>query len=162
MEELRKKWLRIGLWLLVVALMGVVYAFSAQAAVDSDRTSDGVIRWLMTHFDAAFSDISPEEHAQRIEHWTHAVRKMAHFLIFAVLGFLAFAAFLTSLPLERAFPASLGLGVTWGVLDEVHQSFVPGRSCEFTDMGIDVAGVVLGAVFLWLILSLIQRKKLKR
>ena len=48
------------------------------------------------------------------------------------------------------------------VLDEVHQSFVPGRSCEFRDVCIDFAGVLLGAAFLLLIFSCIQRKKLKR
>jgi 2-dehydropantoate 2-reductase len=70
--------------------------------------------------------------------------------------------FSVNLPLRRAFPAALGLGTARGVLDEVQQAFVPGRSCEFRDMCIDAAGVLLGAAFLLLILHLIQRKKLKR
>ena len=48
------------------------------------------------------------------------------------------------------------------VLDEVHQAFVPGRSCELRDVCIDSAGVLLGAAFLLLILHWIQRKKLKK
>ena len=90
------------------------------------------------------------------------VRKLAHFTIFAVLGFLCFAAFSVDLPPRRAFPAALTLGAVRAVLDEVHQSFVPGRSCELRDMGIDGAGVLLGAAFLLLILYWIQRKKLKK
>ena len=90
------------------------------------------------------------------------MRKLAHFLIFAGLGFLSFAAFSVDLPPRKAFPAALGLGAARAVLDEVHQSFVPGRSCEFRDVCIDFAGVLLGAAFLLLIFSCIQRKKLKR
>ena len=57
-------------------------------------------------------------------------------------------------------PTAAIVGSTRG--DEVQQAFVPGRSCEFRDMCIDAAGVLLGAAFLLLILHLIQRKKLKR
>ena len=79
-----------------------------------------------------------------------------------MLGLLAFAAFSVDLPPRRAFPAALILGGVRAVLDEVQQAFVPGRSCELRDMGIDFAGVLLGAAFLLLILYLIQRKKLKK
>ena len=63
---------------------------------------------------------------------------------------------------DWAFPAALILGGVRAVLDEVQQAFVPGRSCELRDMGIDFAGVLLGAAFLLLILHWIQRKKLKK
>ena len=162
MKDRRKLWLRIALWALVIAWMAVIFHFSAQAADDSDRTSGRVVAWLIDHFDRSFSSLSPEAQLQRMEAWSFAVRKLAHFLIFAVLGFLSFAAFSADLPSRKGFPAALGLGAVRAVLDEVHQSFVPGRSCELRDMGIDFAGVLLGAAFLLLILSCIQRKKLKR
>ncbi len=38
-------------------------------------------------------------------------------------------------------------GVTWAVLDELHQSFVPGRDSSFQDMAADTAGLVLA---LWI------------
>ena len=103
-----------------------------------------------------------EEQRLRKEAWSFVVRKLAHFSLLAGMGVLAFAAFSVDLPLRRAFPAALGLGTARSVLDEVQQAFVPGRSCEFRDMCIDAAGVLLGAAFLLLILHLIQRKKLKR
>ena len=162
MTDRRKTWLRLALWALVIAWMAVIFYFSAQAADDSERTSGRVVSWLIDHFDRSFSSLSPEAQLLRMEAWSFAVRKLAHFVVFAVLGFFSFAAFSVDLPPRKGFPAALGLGAARAVLDEVHQSFVPGRSCEFRDVCIDFAGVLLGAAFLLLILSCIQRKKLKR
>lgn len=158
----RKGWFRFFLWLFVLLWMAVIFAFSAQAADDSNQTSSRVVRWLLTHFNGSFLSLSPEEQLQIMEAWSFVVRKLAHCVVFAVMGCLAFAAFSVDLPLRKAFPAALILGGVRGVLDEVHQSFVPGRSCEFRDMCIDFAGVLLGAAFLLLILYWIQRKKLKK
>ena len=97
-----------------------------------------------------------------MEDWTFVVRKLAHFSIFAVLGLLGFAAFSVDLPPRRAFPAALILGAVRAILDEVHQSFVPGRSCEVRDMCIDFAGVLLGAAFLLLILLFIKHQNNKK
>ena len=162
MTARRNTRLRIVLWLLVVLWMGVIFWFSAENGNRSSETSGRVVRWLLTHFDKSFLALSPEEQLLRIGDRSFVVRKLAHFTVFAVLGMLAFAACSVDLPPRRAFPTALILGTVRAVLDEVHQSFVPGRSCELRDVGIDVAGVLLGATFLLLILSLIQRKKLKR
>ena len=162
MERRRKTWLRVVLWALVAAWMAVIFLFSAETADRSSETSGRIIRWLLTRFDRSFLSLSPEEQLLRMEDWSFAVRKLAHFCIFALLGFLCFAAFSVDLPPHRAFPAALGLGTVRAILDEVHQSFVPGRSCEFRDMCIDFAGVLLGAVFLLLILLLIKHQKNKK
>ncbi len=162
MRDRRKIWLRIVLWALVVFWMGVIFSLSAQVQEDSAETSGRVIRWLLTHFDRSFSSLSAEEQLLRMEGLSFLVRKSAHFCLFAVMGFLAFAAFRVDLPPRKAYSAALLLGLGRGVLDEVQQAFVSGRSCEFRDMCIDFAGVILGAAFLLMILSLIQRKKLKK
>ena len=159
MADRRKKWLRIVLWALVAAWMGLIFCLSAQAAQDSQQTSGRVIRWLLIHFDKSFLNLSLEEQILRIDDWSFVVRKLAHFVLIAVLGFLCFAAFSVDLLPWRAFPAALILGVARAVLDEAHQAFVPGRSCELRDVCIDSAGVLLGAAFLLLILHWIQRKK---
>ena len=162
MTDRRKIWLRLALWALAVAWMGLIFYFSTEDAEGSSATSDLVVRWLLSTFDRSFSSLSPEAQLLRMEDWSFAVRKLAHFTLFAVLGFLCFAAFSVDLPPRRAFPAALILGGVRAVLDEVQQAFVPGRSCELRGMGIDFAGVFLGAAFLLLILYWIQRKKLKK
>ena len=162
MKQRRKTWLRIVLWALVVAWMALIFWFSMEDANHSSETSGRVVRWLLTHFDKNFSSLAPEEQLLKMEDWSFAVRKLAHFCIFAGLGFLCFAAFSVDLPPRRAFPAALGLGAVRAILDEVHQSFVPGRSCEFRDVCIDFAGVLLGATFFLLVLLFIKRQNNKK
>ena len=158
MKARQKTWLRAALWLLVLLWMALIFRFSAQTADNSDQTSGGLIRLLLTWFDRGFLSLSPEIQQLRVESLSFVVRKSAHLCIFAGLGFLTFAAFSVDLPPRRAFPAAVGLGVLRAVLDEVHQSFVPGRSCELRDMCIDGAGVLLGAAVLLVLLRIIRRR----
>jgi VanZ family protein len=68
--------------------------------------------------------------------WDLVLRKLAHFVEFAVLG----ALLARALAEPYAFLASVG----YAVLDEVHQSFVPGRAGTPRDVVIDVLGVAAG------------------
>ena len=74
------------------------------------------------------------------------VDKAAHFGAFALLGgLLAFAADRARLPMV----AAVVLGLLYGVSDEVHQMYVPGRSPDPLDWCADAAGV-LAAVLLYI------------
>ena len=159
MEQRRRKRLRIILWLLVAVWMGLIFCFSAENGEESSQTSGQVVRWLLEHLDRGYLSLSPAEQAVRREAWSFAVRKLAHFTVFAVLGMLSFAAFSVDLSNRRAFPAAVGLGVARAILDEVHQSFIPGRSCEFRDVCIDSAGVLFGAGVLWLIVCIVKHRR---
>lgn len=67
--------------------------------------------------------------------------KLLHFLEYAALGFA------TGLNLDlfrRSRAAALAFGVIWAGLDEVHQSFVPGRDCSIGDFLADCAGLAAG------------------
>jgi VanZ family protein len=71
--------------------------------------------------------------------------KVAHVLLFAAGGFFARGAFRTS----KRVPATLAAGVVcaaYGVADEVHQAYVPGRHADGMDVAADVAGAVAGAL----------------
>ena len=73
--------------------------------------------------------------------WDLLLRKLAHAAEYAFLGLL----------LARAAgrpSVALLLGVTYAALDEVHQTFVPGRAGRPLDVLIDTAGLALG-VFAW-------------
>lgn len=75
--------------------------------------------------------------------------KALHFLEFAVLGWLlafGFSRIRNLFPRLRA-AAALFVGAGLAVLDEVHQSFVPGRHADAWDAVADVIGVALG---IWL------------
>ena len=71
------------------------------------------------------------------------VRKLAHFSIFAALGFFLFGA------VRRTFDKSCTLitilfCILYAVSDELHQLFVPGRSCQITDVATDTLGALAG------------------
>lgn len=64
-----------------------------------------------------------------------------------------------TLLVRRVPPAQLGaaawlLSVAYGVVDELHQAAVPGRTCSVTDLGSDAAGAWLAILCLnWLCLQ---------
>ena len=83
-----------------------------------------------------------------------AVRKAAHFTEYAVLALLAARAFFSSSKarLRELWHASaLALVVSYALLDEYHQSFVPARTGSPYDSLIDSAGgaFALAVVALW-------------
>jgi VanZ family protein len=79
--------------------------------------------------------------------------KIAHGIEFAVLGLiLAWA-------LRRRAPdrgrgaiavATVVLSTLYGVTDEFHQRFVPGRDVSLADLAADIVGAMFGAASLWL------------
>ena len=72
-------------------------------------------------------------------------RKLAHFSEYAVLGILAARAFSSSANhflRQRWFQMAVLLVVTYALLDELHQSFVPERTASIYDSAIDIAGGV--------------------
>ena len=73
--------------------------------------------------------------------------KVMHCAEFTVLGFLLTHALMATFPgrpmIRIALTAWLA-AVGWGVLDEMHQAFVPGRSSEILDLLADAVGAALG------------------
>jgi VanZ family protein len=118
---------------LVAWLVFISFASSASfSAGNTSRIIGPLILWL-------FPDTSPESLAV-----VHGVtRKLAHFAEYAVLGFLAARAFRTSPGPKlrrRWFLVSVTLIVTYALIDEYHQSFVPSRTASLLDSLIDIAG----------------------
>lgn len=69
-----------------------------------------------------------------------------HFLEYSVLGFLSLCAFCNK-------SISILFSVSYGVLDEVHQYFVPGRFFDFYDMFSDTLGSIFGVVIMLTLLK---------
>ena len=78
--------------------------------------------------------------------------KMAHTLGYSVLGALALRAVAGSAGLPiRAWhtAAAVALAVAYGITDEYHQSFVPGRDADVHDVYADAIGATLGTAAWW-------------
>jgi VanZ family protein len=73
-------------------------------------------------------------------------KKGAHFTVYAVLAVL----FRRALPLSRQIWAlSWVFTVLYAASDEWHQSFVPGRHPQATDVLIDACGAATGLLIFW-------------
>lgn len=79
----------------------------------------------------------------------HGLDKGVHFAVYAGLGLLVVRALAGYglRPLRAALWALLACAL-YGVSDELHQSFVPGRSTDIRDWGADVLGAAL-AIRVW-------------
>jgi VanZ family protein len=80
--------------------------------------------------------------------------KLMHLAAYGVLGFLAMGACRAGGCRHRArhyWLTVLAVGL-YGVLDELHQSFVPGRQPDLLDALADVGGGLLGAGLMFLLL----------
>ncbi|MBL0715557.1 MAG: VanZ family protein [Desulfosarcina sp.] len=74
--------------------------------------------------------------------------KLVHAVVYAFVAILAARAFAT-LPFQPHPHALLGAAVLfaslYGLGDEVHQSFVPGRTADVWDLAADIVGAFAGA-----------------
>ena len=68
-----------------------------------------------------------------------------HFAEYSILGFLLFRSITSDELLTfHPFYGSLLIGISFAILDEFHQSFVPGRHMSSIDMIFDSLGILCG------------------
>jgi len=83
--------------------------------------------------------------------------KDEHFTAYGILGFL-FALSLhfqsrIKLFAEKYFISTIIICGTYGLLDEIHQLFIPGRYCDLADWLADMVGILCGTLVARLIIS---------
>lgn len=128
-----------------VFLMAIIFTLSACSAEKSDQQSGFLVNIVTSVFPGATD----------IDLTTTIIRKTAHFLEYALLGFLLARAYSKNVKVAKESSKMILLAVITAALystsDEIHQIFVPGRSCEFRDICIDTIGALLGASIYYLI-----------
>ena len=119
----------------LIAIMVFIFVQSAFPATVSRQESGVVVRFLETVF-----GWSPDNAA-------FIVRKTGHFLEYLVLG-VVLCLTTRSFGKKRSVPLWIpgAVGTAFAVTDEIHQYFVPGRSCELRDVVIDGCGVAVGVL----------------
>ena len=73
---------------------------------------------------------------------------LAHFGVYAVLGALYYAALPASRHPWRTALVAIALAAVYGITDEFHQSFVPGRVPDVADWLVDTAGAATAVLAL--------------
>jgi VanZ family protein len=75
------------------------------------------------------------------------IYNLAHVPAYGLLAFLWLKSFPETKPGKKHFTVTLlilvGI-VLFAISDEIHQSFVPGRTSSYMDIGLDVIGISLG------------------
>lgn len=111
-----------------VAVAVIIYCFSSQSGAESIGLSERVRLWLM---ETPFAGMLP----MIADNMVASMRKWAHIFLYATLGFFSYMAVGVYAPV----PCFL-----YSCLDEYHQKFVPGRTCNVSDLGYDACGWLAG------------------
>ena len=144
--------LRVAVYgLLTLATMCLIFALSAQNGEESGSLS----RWLMeTAIGRLLLQILPPltDSGAALD-----IRKYAHLAEYTALGLFS-SLFVLELYCERIPKRSTRISVPFSFVyacsDEYHQTFVPGRVGQFTDVLFDMAGVLAGVLLAFLIAGL--------
>ena len=116
-------------------------------------------------FFSQFRSIDKATQDSIVEGLQFIVRKGAHFTAYAILGGLCFANLrsLNKFKLKSNFLIALVISALYAASHELHQYFVPGRSCEFRDVMIDSCGALTGIIVVIIFSKIIQKlNKIKR
>ncbi len=148
-------------WIAAVAWMGLIFWFSGQNATQSTHLSDSVLDAILRLFWPDF-DLTGMTY-QILSFLKVLVRKGAHLSVYFVLGMLTYAALRTyDITGVRQRGYALAICLCYAASDEFHQYFVPGRSCQLTDVMIDFCGALGGVILLSLCYFIWEKRRGKR
>ena len=153
----------------VLINMVIIFQLSAESKEESGDRSTGVTAFFLPIFHPEYDTLSYNDKLAAMEDTHRIVRKMAHFLEYALLGFL-FTSLLLYLN-RRIRRARVQKWATWmvpplfcliyAISDEVHQIFSE-RGPSVKDVLIDFAGAVVGYLLIHAIVGLVDLAKKRR
>ena len=134
----------------IILWMILVFIFSNEGGVDSSDTSGNTIRQILILFKKDWDLVQLEN---TIEMLQPIVRKLAHFTLYAVGGFLIYNFNSKSEKIKKLeqrysyinkYTITIIFGIFYAITDEIHQIFIPGRDGRVFDVCVDTLGVIFG------------------
>lgn len=152
---------RLVFLFITIFTMCMIFYFSSQNADTSSNTSSGFAEIMAKILYPGFEKLSEAKRTDIINDCQFAVRKTAHFSIYGALGVFSCLTMNTykNLKIWVRNAVSLGTCLCYSILDELHQYFIPGRSCELRDVCIDFCGAAVGTVIVMLIRYTVKKIK---
>ena len=136
-----KKFIKYLPIILLILQCGLIFFFSGQNEESSTNVSQSVVGSVL--------EVAPETaqnlNKKQYEMVELVVRKSAHFVLFLMMGIFAYLS-AESLELKKKVIMALVFCLAYAVFDEIHQFFIPGRSCEIRDVIIDFCGSLIGVL----------------
>lgn len=148
--------------ILILLLMVVIFLLSSQEATDSAELSSGFCAFAARVIFRDFSAYSPTVQAIIVGGLSNFIRKLAHFTIYALLGALCY---LWLHQKSHNIAISMAICAGYAAFDELHQTFVPGRSGELRDILLDSCGSACGIAAAFVLLCIcycLRRKQIVR
>lgn len=122
--------------LLVITWMIFIFIMSSFNSAESSNQSNFIVNIIANIFNI-----------NNISILSLIVRKLAHFTEYFILGLLVYNLIYSNQ--KKAYFAII-ICVLYAISDEIHQLFVPGRSCQVLDVIIDSSGSLLGIILLYI------------
>lgn len=120
--------------LLVIIWMILIFIMSSFNSTESSNQSNFIVDIIANIFNTT-----------NINLLSLIIRKLAHFTEYFILGILVYN-------LIHSYDKKIYIGiiicVLYAISDEIHQLFVPGRSCQLLDILIDSMGSITGTYLL--------------
>ena len=156
-----KKIFKWVFWILTALIMVMIFLFSAQEAVESQKTSESFTKKVLS-VSKNFKELPEIKQNIVVKKVQFSVRKAAHFSVYTLLGISLLSAMQLSFKKRFLWLYSYVIATFYAVTDEFHQLFVIGRSCRVGDMFIDSMGALSGILIVLIITTLYKNKKAKR
>lgn len=156
---IKKNTLKMIFLVFSILWMSTIFYFSSQSSISSLDASGELLVKMNKIEKEEIQNISD----RKIWNLHYYIRKSAHFIMYSGLGFLI----LLHLVLKNQASISTCI-LAWlfaslyGIFDELHQTFIPGRGATMADVKLDsmsaFIGVIVGVVFYTFIIKKIIKE----
>lgn len=146
--------------LLLAIVCIVIFWFSSNNGESSTSQSDKIVDILIETFFPSYDKYSYDSQLAIHDMFAVAVRKGAHFSIYAIMGAVSFAAFFMVKKFGLRYLCAVGFTFLYACTDEFHQTFVSERTGKISDVFIDTFGGMLGAFLIMLFIVFLGAVKL--
>lgn len=134
-SQVALRWLVVALWAVFIFFM---------SSRDAAQLSEGFFEQVKQVLAMALNAL--------LGYHEDPVSPFCHFCEYMVLGvLLANAMRAHTRSLRTACLAGIAIASAYGITDEIHQLFVPGRFCDPADWMVDTCGAALGALVLYVL-----------
>ena len=154
--------IRYIFWALTLCVMIMVFNLSSQTRTESSQLSGSITESIVKIIYSDYDSASEEERISIMQTAHIFVRKAAHFTAYFLIGaFSSVAMYTYNCKQKVKMIVPMIIGMVYAVIDEWHQSFVPGRGPQFTDVILDSFGCAVGILIVFLIVRIYDKRREK-
>lgn len=154
-------------WILVILWACFIFFMSGMNTTESNAKSKGTLNEIVektveTTNGMGITDKHPSENRMKefIDKYNYLFRKFVHASEYFILTFLLLIALKNSGAVgKKIFIFAIIICFIYSCTDEYHQTFVVGRTGQFSDCLIDILGGFIGCTIYYLIYKLIKIKR---